>query len=103
MISAYNLVTPLLKYHDVYRFNFKIELSPNGACSFEAKDALKFPRVHGYIMWFAWTFIGISQIWTGRYLKHYWRWKQFIHSVLGGFIGILTLTGAIVMLDWLRW
>lgn len=103
MISAYNPTNSSLSFHHEFHFNFKIELYSNGGCSFESKNALKFPKIHGYLMWFAWTIIGMIQIWTGRYLQHYWRWRQFLHSVLGGLIGILTLSGAIVMLDWLGW
>jgi len=54
-------------------------------------------------MWFSWSIIGVAQIWTGRYLKHWWRWRQFTHSVLGGFIGVLTVSAAILILTWVDW
>jgi len=54
-------------------------------------------------MWFAWTLVGVAQVWTGRYLVLWWRWRQFSHSVLGGLIGVLTLAGAVVILNWLSW
>jgi len=55
------------------------------------------------MMWFAWTFFGLAQIWTGRYLVHWWRWRQFTHSVLGSFIGVLTTSSAIVIFTWEGW
>jgi len=51
-------------------------------------------------MWFAWTILGLAQIWTGRYLVHLWKWRLFFHSVLGGLSGFLTLAAAIIILTW---
>jgi len=52
-------------------------------------------------MWFAWTIFGVAQIWTGRYLMHWWKWRLFMHSVFGGLVGVLTLAGMIIILVWL--
>ena len=55
------------------------------------------------MMWFAWSIVGVAQIWTGRYLVHWWRWRQFSHSMLGSLIGALTIVGALLILKWLGW
>ena len=54
-------------------------------------------------MWFAWTIIGICQVYTNRYMKHYWRWGQTLHTGLGIASGLLTLAGIIIILQWLGW
>ena len=54
-------------------------------------------------MWFAWSIISLGQIITNRYLKHYWKWHQYIHTVLGTLSGIITLASTIIVLKWLDW
>jgi hypothetical protein len=61
------------------------------------------PTSHGVLMWFAWTVIALCQIITNRYMKHYWRWRQFIHTVLGTISGVLTLSATLLILNWLDW
>jgi len=59
--------------------------------------------VHGYFMWFAWTIFAVVQLWTGRYLVHWWKWRVIIHSVSGGIIALLTVIAAFVILAVERW
>jgi len=54
-------------------------------------------EAHGYIWWFAWTFFSCAQIWTGRYLVHWWKWRVFAHSALGGLITLLTIATTIIV------
>jgi len=105
MISAYNPTDKNLSYHNGNHLNFAITLIPDGGCTFGSIVTFsnKPVKIHGYFMWFAWTIVGIAQIWTGRYLVHWWRWRQFTHSVLGSLIGILTVAGAIIILKWIDW
>lgn len=53
-------------------------------------------------MWFTWSLLGIAQIWTGRYLVHWWRWRLFSHIVLGSAIGILTIGGMCLIMKFLH-
>jgi len=47
-------------------------------------------------MWFSWAFIGLSQIYLNRYLRHKWRYSKVLHSVLGFFALALTITAAFI-------
>jgi hypothetical protein len=53
-------------------------------------------------MWFTWSFLGIMQIYTGRYLVHWWRWRLVTHVVLGSAIGILTIGGMSLIMKFLH-
>jgi hypothetical protein len=50
-------------------------LLSSGGCQFGAVIAPSYPKatLHGVLMWFAWTILALAQIFTGRYLKHYWK------------------------------
>ena len=54
-------------------------------------------------MWFAWTVLSILQVYTSRYLKHYWKWRYAIHSVVGMLSLIFTLAGSLIIIKWLGW
>ena len=54
-------------------------------------------------MWFAWTILALLQVVSKRYMKHYWRYSNLIHYILGATSGILTLASTIIVLDWLGW
>lgn len=43
------------------------------------------------------------QVTLGRYLKHHWRYRQFVHTILGLISGVLTLAAALVILKFLGW
>lgn len=36
-------------------------------------------------------------------MAHYWRWRQFIHSMIGIISGVLTLASTILILKFLDW
>jgi hypothetical protein len=54
-------------------------------------------------MFFAWTITGILQIYSGRFLRHLWKDRLFIHSVCGGIGGFLTLVALLWELSYLDW
>jgi predicted ferric reductase len=87
--------------------NLAITLLAEGGCTFGAvvpvvQPTFKTAKTHGIIMWLAWTLVGVAQIWTGRYLVHWWRWRQFFHSTLGGLMGVLTIAGTVLILKFLK-
>ena len=47
-------------------------------------------------MWFAWTFFGLFQMTTNRYLKHHWQTNMWLHRVSGMIVTIVTLLYGIV-------
>ena len=49
-------------------------------------------------MWVGWTLIGLGQIMTGRYWRHYWRWTKPIHGLLGIFSLILNFASGMLLL-----
>ena len=42
-----------------------------------------FILIHGYCLWFAWTFFGLFQISTNRYMKHHWENHLWMHRISG--------------------
>ena len=50
-----------------------------------------------------WTFIALIQVYSGRYLKHWWRWRYLTHAVCGGISGVLTLTAYLMILKARGW
>ena len=82
--------------------NLAITLLAGGGCTFDkVEHTFNTAKTHGIIMWLAWTLVGVAQIWTGRYLVHLWRWRQFVHSALGSMMGVLTITGVALILKFL--
>ena len=53
--------------------------------------ALSWYLIHGYAMWATWTFFGLFQIATNRYLKHYWQSHMWMHRISGSIILAATL------------
>ena len=54
-------------------------------------------------MWVAWVIIGLAQIYTTRYFKHYWRWNKVVHSILGIFSMALVVTAGFLALKTGGW
>lgn len=54
-------------------------------------------------MWISWTLICVAQVWTNRYLKHHWKWRQAAHTTLGVLSLLLTLAATLIILDTLHW
>ena len=50
-----------------------------------------FILIHGYVLWFVWTFFGMFQISTNRYLKHHWEKHLWWHRVSGLTLLVATL------------
>ena len=75
---------------------YAIGLSCNGV-----KD--NFYAYHGIVMWSCWTIIGLLQIYTNRYLKHFWRCRHALHSIAGTISVLLVSASALFALkknDW---
>lgn len=47
--------------------------------------------IHGYALWAVWTFFGLFQITTNRYLKHHWSTNMWMHRVSGTVLLVTTL------------
>lgn len=62
MITAYNPSNPNLSYHGLTNhMNLAIFLPSSGGCSFEVVEPVyKTAKIHGYIMWFTWTVVGLA-------------------------------------------
>lgn len=54
-------------------------------------------------MWFSWTILSLVSVISNRYLKHYWRKRQLVHSIAGTVAGILTLSGLLIVISHLDW
>ena len=50
-----------------------------------------FILIHGYVLWFFWTFFGIFQIASNRYMKHHWRNHLLWHRISGAAVLVATL------------
>ena len=48
-------------------------------------------KVHGYFMWAAWGLLGLLQLASGRYLKCFWKFRLWIHRIVGTLILIATI------------
>ena len=62
-----------------------------------------FYAYHGILMWSCWTIIGLLQIYTNRYLKHFWKWRHTLHYVAGTISVLLISASALFALsknDW---
>ena len=91
-------------YHNKNIGNFAITLAPTGGCISEGGSNLiirsNSPLIHGGFMWVSWSLISALQVWTNRYLVHYWKWRQTAHTVLGVMSGIFTITALLVILHY---
>jgi hypothetical protein len=84
-------------------------LNEDGTCTAAAaEDGVNHDAVyasHGVIMWTCWCLISVIQVYTNRYLRHKWTWRQYLHSALGFFTIIATLTAALLVFwlaDWVK-
>ena len=53
--------------------------------------AVSFYLIHGYFLWAAWTFFGLLQLSTNRYLKHRWEMNMWLHRISGSALLFATL------------
>ena len=54
-------------------------------------------------MWFAWTIIGLIQIYLNRYMKHKWRWNKLVHGILGIFSMAIVIAAGVLSLNASGW
>lgn len=45
-------------------------------------------------MYGCWSILSIVQIYMNRYLRHKWRWRQLVHTIVGTLSTILTIGSA---------
>ena len=98
--------TNYVSFHDDNAGSVNIILNSDGSCTFgdgRVKKPQKSSTIHGYMLVIAWTIMSVCQIWTGRYLKHWWKWRQTLHAVIGGIVGLLTLAGFVIIMVALDW
>ena len=71
----------------------RLVLHSTGGCSLaKPSNSHRIRKIHGFLEWTACTVIFTLQIVTNRYMKHYWRVRQRIHT----FLGILSLACVLV-------
>ena len=58
--------------------------------------ALSFYLIHGIVLWAVWTFFGLLQVSTNRYLKHKWQVHMLLHRVSGTIVLTTTLIYGLV-------
>ena len=49
---------------------------------------------HGVIMYACWSVLSLVQLYLNRYLRHYWRYRQLLHSIIGTIMLICTIGSA---------
>ena len=97
MVYAFNPNSPnQLTFHENNYGFFDIILKSDGSCV-KSEKFKKVSALHAWFMWSSWTLIATLQIITNRYLKHWWKWNQIFHGMLGFSSGVFTLTAALVM------
>ena len=52
---------------------------------------VSFFLIHGYMLWVVWTFFGLFQIATQRYMKHHWQLNLTLHRLSGAVVLFTTL------------
>jgi len=62
-----------------------------------------FYSYHGFVMWGAWTLVGLLQLYTNRYWKHFWRWRQILHSIAGTLSLLLVIIFGFIALSKQNW
>lgn len=80
-------------------------LRAEGGCAVEDDyvDPLKSFTIHGVLMWVSWTVIALLQVVFNRYLTHYWRFRQTVHTTLGIISALLTLGAGTLILQVSGW
>ena len=61
---------------------FSMKLNFDGTSLIQMKQS-KTWDIHGWVLWAAWTCISLLQIFTNRYMQHWYRSHQLMHTVLG--------------------
>ena len=97
--------TDFVSFHSDNAGTEEITLLADGSCILNesVREKSKPTTVHGYLMTFAWTFLSIFQVYTARYLKHWWRHRHLMHAFSGGIAGIFTLVGFVIVMKSTNW
>ena len=103
LCTAWNPSDPNLSFHQNNYFGFSQTLNSDGTCVSSLGDHDAQYLTHGIFMWFSWAVIGLSQIFTNRYLRHKWRWSKITHSILGFFSAALIITAGLIALKMSGW
>ena len=74
MIFAFNPTTYALDYHGSNKGSFTMTLSSDGSSTGGGGNHNLWYYIHGGLMWTSWTLIGLAQIYTNRYMKHYYKY-----------------------------
>jgi hypothetical protein len=54
-------------------------------------------------MFTCWSLIAFLQLVTMRYTKHWWRYNQTAHMILGSISGLFTFAASIIILHAMNW
>ena len=85
-----------MSFHYQHRQSLTVLINSDGAVTLtaynEAEDRAY--KTHGIIMYTIWSIVSLLQIFLNRYLRHFWRWKQALHTVIGILALICTAIGA---------
>ena len=57
---------------------------------------VSFFLIHGFVLWAVWTFFGLFQVTTNRYMKHHWKANMWLHRVSGSVVLFTTLLYGVV-------
>ena len=57
---------------------------------------VSFYLIHGAMLWAVWTFFGLFQVATNRYLKHRWQANMWLHRLSGAVVLFTTLLYGVV-------
>ena len=92
-------------YHGNQRGNMKILMLPDGGCFQVSSKTFGFvPQwLHGVLFTFTWTYLALVEVYTGRYLKHWWRKRHLVHAIVGTVAGVLSLIGLLIIMDAMGW
>ena len=76
MVYAFNTGSSKFQDHGKNYGYFTIKLNSDGSCGGGSTGGggsmSNVSAIHGWVMWASWTVIGLLQIITVRYLKHWW-------------------------------
>ena len=89
-----------MSYHDKNREELAVCIEETSNVTLlESRNPINTYEIHGFIMYTCWTVLSYLQLLSNRYLRHYWRWKQKMHTVVGTLMVLSTASGALVALE----
>eukprot|EP00347_Sterkiella_histriomuscorum_P018114 403346733 len=60
-------------------------------------------KIHGWLLWAAWTVLGFIQIVSNRYLKVFWKVHLWVHRLAGTAILVITIVMSIIGIKRMDW